>query len=166
MEAASATGLPIVIAGDGPEGADLRQLSQSRGARNVIFTGSVTDAEKHALMRNCRALVLPSHLRSEAFGMVLVEAAMLGKPMISCEIGTGTSFVNLDGVTGLVAKPNDAGDLGRALREIETSAARAAQLGMAARQRYESLFSGESLGRSYANLFTAVAQRARGRVPQ
>ena len=45
------------------------------------------------LLHLSRGFVFPSHLRSEAFGMSLVEAAMCGKPMVSCEIGTGTSFI-------------------------------------------------------------------------
>ena len=161
IEAAAATNLKIVVAGDGPEGPALRSLAKAKGATNVIFTGAVTDAEKLALMHNCRALVLPSHLRSEAFGMVLVEAAMLGRPMISCEIGTGTSFVNLDQATGLVVKPADPMALGQALNDLAQNAARAHALGMAARQRYDTLFSGDALGRSYAELFIHAASRVR-----
>jgi len=66
----------------GPEGASLQLLAAEIGANNVVFSGQVSDAEKVALMKHCRALVLPSHLRFEAYGMVLVEAAMFGRPMI------------------------------------------------------------------------------------
>ena len=72
------------------------------GLSNVVFARQVTAAEKTTLLAHCIALILPSHMRSEAYGMVLVEASIMGKPMVSCEIGTGTSFVNSHEETGLV----------------------------------------------------------------
>lgn len=105
------------------------------------------------LIRRCRALILPSHLRSEAYGMVLVEAAMLGKPMVSCETGTGTSFVNSHGETGLVVPPDDPGALADAMNRLLGDLALAESIGRAARLRYERMFSGDALGREYARLF-------------
>lgn len=156
VQAAGSVGAKIVIAGSGPEGRSLRSLVASVGARNVIFAGQVSDEEKVALIRRCRALVLPSHLRSEAFGMVLVEAAMLGKPMISCEIGTGTSFVNADGETGCVVEPDKPAALADAMNHLLADDVLTTRLGVAARARYERLFSGEALGREYAALFREV----------
>ena len=157
VRAAVGVGAKVVIAGSGPEGRALRSLVASTGARNVIFAGQVSDAEKVALLRCCRALVLPSHLRSEAYGMVLVEAAMFGKPMVSCEIGTGTSFVNAHGETGIVVPPGRPDALGEAMNRMLADDAYVARLGVAARLRYEKMFSGEALGRGYAQLFREVA---------
>ena len=153
IEAAADIDAKVVIAGSGPEGAALRRLVTSSGARNVLFAGQVTDAEKLALLRRCRALALPSHLRSEAYGMVLVEAAMIGKPMISCEIGTGTSYVNVHGETGLVVPPGNPRALAEAVNLLLSDQCLAREMGRAARRRYESYFSGEALGRGYAELF-------------
>lgn len=157
VQAAGSVGAKIVIAGSGPEGRPLRSLVASTGANNVVFAGQVSDEEKVALLRHCRALVLPSHLRSEAYGMVLVEAAMFGKPMISCEIGTGTSFVNADGETGIVVEPGSPDELTGAMNRMLDDGDYAARLGAAARLRYETMFSGEALGRGYARLFREVA---------
>lgn len=157
VRAAGGVGAKVVIAGSGPEGRALRSLVASTGARNVIFAGQVSDAEKVALLRCCRALVLPSHLRSEAYGMVLVEAAMFGKPMVSCEIGTGTSFVNAHGETGIVVPPGRPDALGEAMNRMLADDAYVARLGGGARLRYERMFSGEALGRGYAQLFREVA---------
>ena len=55
----------------------------------------------------CFAVLFPSHLRSEAFGISLLEGAMYGKPLISSEIGTGTTYINIDKETGLVVPPSD-----------------------------------------------------------
>ncbi|WP_407278718.1 glycosyltransferase [Aromatoleum evansii] len=156
VQAAGNVGAKIVIAGSGPEGRSLRSLVASIGARNVIFAGQVSDGEKVALIRRCRALVLPSHLRSEAYGMVLVEAAMFGRPMISCELGTGTSFVNTNGETGFVVDPGCADALAAAMNRLIADEGLATRMGVAARARYERLFSGEALGREYAALFREV----------
>ena len=143
----------VVIAGSGPEGVALRKIADQIGAGNVIFAGQVTDSEKVALLKHCRALVLPSHLRSEAFGMVLVEAAMFGRPLISCEIGTGTSYVNDNELTGFVVEPESPERLRWAMNTLLADETLANTMGNAARARYDRLFSGPALGRAYADLF-------------
>jgi len=160
VQAAAAVSARVVIAGSGPEGPALQEQALQLGLTNVVFAGQVTDAEKVALLKNCRALVLPSHLRSEAYGMVLVEAAMFGKPMISCEIGTGTSYVNADGETGIVVPPESPAELVRAMNRLIEDEALAQRFGQAARLRYERMFSGEALGRAYAALYQDVVHDA------
>lgn len=159
VKAATHVPAKIVIAGTGPEGEALRALQSRTNASNVIFAGQVTDEEKVALIRECRALVLPSHLRSEAFGMVLVEAAMFGRPLISCELGTGTSYVNAHQETGFVVPPNRPDELASAMNAFLESERLALQMGAAAFSRYEKLFSGAALGRAYEAVFREVLQR-------
>ena len=101
VEAAVGVDIPVVIAGSGPEQEALEAQARKQGASRVYFLGHVSEEDKSALLQLAGVFVFPSHLRSEAFGMSLVEASMYSKPMISCEIGTGTSYVNLHGVTGL-----------------------------------------------------------------
>lgn len=153
VQAANQIGARIVIAGSGPEEKSLRSLVEVCGAKNVVFAGQVTDGEKNSLLKACRALVLPSHLRSEAFGMVLVEAAIFGRPLISCEIGTGTSFVNAHEETGFVVPPESPAELANAMNQILRDESLAEQLGIASRSRYERLFSGEVLGKAYSELY-------------
>lgn len=159
VRAAASIRARVVIAGSGPEFNALDVLVQQLGLKNVIFAGQISDSEKIALLRCCRAFVLPSHLRSEAYGMVLVEASMFGKPMISCEIGTGTSFVNKDGETGLVVPPESPQALAQAMNMLLIDEAATQQFGRAARQRYETLFSGKVLGKAYAHLYNDVYVR-------
>ncbi len=147
----------MVIAGSGPEGASLQALAARESSDNVVFAGQVSDAEKVALLKGCRALVLPSHLRSEAYGMVLVEAAMFGRPLISCEIGTGTSYVNAHEESGFVVEPESPAALALAMKTLLTDDALSARMGEGARNRYERLFSGPALGRAYADLFREIA---------
>jgi rhamnosyl/mannosyltransferase len=164
VEAARHVKAKIVIAGSGPERERLAALAEQTGASNVVFAGQVTHEEKVALLKGCRAMVLPSHLRSEAFGMVLVEAEMFGKPMVCCEVGSGTSYVNENNVTGFVVAREQAQDLAHAMNTLLGDDALAATMGRAARARYETLFSGEALGRAYSALYQEVTQkRTQGR---
>ncbi|WP_298607500.1 glycosyltransferase [uncultured Thiothrix sp.] len=156
IEAATQVNASIIIAGTGQEDARLRRKAELCNATNVIFAGQITNAEKIALLKACCALVLPSHLRSEAYGMVLVEASMFSKPMISCEIGTGTSFINKDQETGFVVPPESPIILAKKMNALLTDNELNKSFGRAARQRYETYFSGPALGKSYADLYYEV----------
>ncbi len=159
VQAAASVNARVVIAGTGPENAALQAQVRQLGLLNVVFAGQVSDAEKVTLLQRCRALVLPSHLRSEAYGMVLVEASMFCKPMVSCEIGTGTSFVNLHGETGFVVPPESPEALAHAMNALLGDGALAEKFGRAARRRYEALFSGHALGKAYAQLYQDVLNK-------
>lgn len=157
VQAAKALGVKVVIAGSGPQGVSLQALTATEHVDNVVFAGQVSDAEKVALLKRCRALVLPSHLRSEAYGMVMVEASMYGRPLISCEIGTGTSYINAHEETGFVIEPESPEALSLAMNTLLNDDALSAQMGEAARNRYDKIFSGPALGRAYADLFREIA---------
>ncbi|MDL2404341.1 glycosyltransferase family 4 protein [Rhizobium calliandrae] len=153
LEAARQTASDIVIVGEGPMEASLKKYAQEHSLRNVFFLGALPDTDKAALLELCAGVVFPSNLRSEAFGLSLVEAAMFGKPMVSCEIGTGTSFVNQHGKTGYVVPPNDPSALAKAMERFVTDGEAAASLGTAARLRYEECFTAEHMGDAYAALY-------------
>lgn len=149
----------IVIAGMGPEYQNLKELSKSLGVSNVFFTGEVTESQKLFLLKNCFSLILPSHLRSEAFGMVLLEAAMYAKPMITCEISSGTSFVNINNLTGLVINPDNPEMLACAANSLLENPIKAREFGMSARKRYETMFSERPLGNLHYQLYKEIIYR-------
>jgi rhamnosyl/mannosyltransferase len=157
IEAARAIKARIIIAGSGPEGKALKAFAKCKAANNVLFAGQISDEEKVALLKRCLAMVLPSHLRSEAYGMVLVEASIFGRPLITCEIGTGTSFVNSHEESGYVVPPENPGALSEAMNALLQNFSLAERLGSGARARYERLFSGPALGQAYTELFREVA---------
>src|SRR5690606_15618876 len=107
LAAARSSDIDTVIVGDGPMKPQLTAYAKEHNLSHVHFVGALPDADKTALLELSSGLIFPSHLRSEAFGLSLVEASMFGKPMISCEIGTGTSYVNLNGQTGIVVPPQN-----------------------------------------------------------
>ncbi|MDX8531117.1 glycosyltransferase [Mesorhizobium sp. VK25A] len=149
----------IVIAGSGPVERELKQQAQTLGHDNVIFLGEISEPRKMALLRNCLGFVFPSNQRSEAYGLSLIEAAMCGKPMISCEIGTGTSYVNEAGRTGLIVPPSDPIHLAVAINRLVEQPVEAANWGRAARERYVRLFTADRMGKSYAELYRQLENR-------
>jgi glycosyltransferase involved in cell wall biosynthesis len=155
----------IVIAGAGPEAGLLQQHAAAQKLDNVIFLGSVGDEDKMCLLQLARAFVFPSDLRSEAFGMSLVEAAMCARPMVSCEIGTGTSYVNVDGLTGRTVAPRDPRALREAMHMLLDQPYRALEMGAAARLRFEKLFTAQAMARAYDGAYRDVMAAAQAVVP-
>jgi rhamnosyl/mannosyltransferase len=158
VEAAKSTSYKIVISGSGYEANNLKRQVEESGLKNVIFTGQLTESEKFVLLDSCGVFVLTSHLRSEAFGMVLVEASMFKKPMITCEIGTGTSFVNSHEETGIVVEPEKPDQIADAINKLIEDTNLANQYGQRARERYIELFSDISLGCNYKKLYSRILE--------
>ena len=153
LDAIRGTGYPLVIVGAGPIEAELHVHAEQIGLTNVHFLGSQSDSDKVALFKLCYAVVFPSHLRSEAFGISLLEGAMFGKPLISSEIGTGTSFINIHGETGLVVRPEDPKDLREALRMLYENPELADRMGRQAYLRYQTYFTVDRMVDSYIGLY-------------
>ena len=136
---------PVVILGSGPQEQELKTQAEKLQLRNVLFLGRLDDEDKACLLQMCYALVFPSHLRSEAFGISLLEASMYGKPMISCEIGTGTTYVNIHEYTGLAVPPNAPLALREAMRRLWDNSELTQELGNNARARFQELFTAERM---------------------
>lgn len=143
----------LVIAGAGPMERSLKRLAAESGNPDIHFLGYVSDEDKACLLELCRAVVFPSHLRSEAFGVTLLEGAMHAKPLISTELGTGTSYVNHHGETGYVVKASDPAVLRDAMDRLLEDEQRAHDMGMAARARYEKLFTADRMASAYVQLY-------------
>lgn len=144
----------LLIAGDGPMRGALEALSRELGlGPRVVFLGSITQADKVAALHACRLLVLPSTHRSEAFGLVQLEAMAAGRAVISARIDSGVPFVNLDGETGRVVTPGDAEDLASAMRALLDDEPLCRRLGEAGRRRVLSVFTRDRMVRECAALY-------------
>tara|TARA_B110000503_G_scaffold143082_2_gene242476 strand:- start:1412 stop:2515 length:1104 start_codon:yes stop_codon:yes gene_type:complete len=156
IKAAQGLKCNILIIGSGNKMAEFEENSKKLKNKNIIFVNNINDDEKRVLLKLCYGLILPSTHKSEAFGIVLVEAAVNGKPLISCEIGTGTSFVNLNGKTGFVLPPNNPVRLREAISYLLHHPKLAAKMGQSAKLRANSLFHEKDMALSYFDLYKKV----------
>jgi glycosyltransferase involved in cell wall biosynthesis len=153
LDALKGVDYPVVIMGAGPLEKQLHAQAAALGLRHVHFLGRLGDEDKVALLELSYAIVFPSHLRSEAFGISLLEGAMFGKPMISSEIGTGTSYINIHDETGLVVPPSNPEAFREAMRTLWENPTQAQAMGAKAEARYRQLFTSEEMGRKWVQLY-------------
>ena len=97
IEASRRAGLPLRIAGDGPEREKLKSIAAASGG-DVDFLGAVSDEEVRSLYRRAAAVLLPGE---EDFGIVPVEAQACGRPVVALGRGGALETV-VDGVTGVL----------------------------------------------------------------
>ncbi|MCD5396142.1 MAG: glycosyltransferase [Candidatus Pacebacteria bacterium] len=109
----------LVIIGEGEEKKKLKKLTKNLKIENKIFFLPFQPERKLInFYYACQTFVLPSIYRSEAFGIVLIEAMACKKPVISTELQTGTSWVNQNNFTGFVVPPKDVESLKMAIKKI------------------------------------------------
>jgi glycosyltransferase involved in cell wall biosynthesis len=109
----------LVIIGEGPLKKKLEKLADRLEVRSrTLFLNHVPYEELPEYYSAADVFVLPSISRAEAFGLVGLEAMACGTPVITTELGTGTSYYNIDGQTGLVVPPKDPKALAEAIRTI------------------------------------------------
>ncbi len=131
----------LLVVGDGPRRPALeRQALRGRAAARVHFLGELPQDQLPVAYAAADVCVLPSSHRSEAFGLVLLEAMACSTPVISTELGTGTTFTNVAGETGLVVPPRNVPALGQALRTCLADADLRRRLGANGRARVSAEF--------------------------
>jgi len=158
IESAPYINSDILIIGDGEFKSRYKKIIKKQNLKNVHLLGQVTEEDKNILLGISSLLVLPSHLRSEAFGLVLLEASMHGKPMVTLEIGTGTSFVNLDNKTGFVVKSNNFIKFSLAVNKILSDSSLACKMGNNAKLRFNKFFKKQIMIRKYERLYKNVVK--------
>ena len=134
----------LLLVGTGPEEPALRAQVKGLGLESrVAFLGAVDEALLPSYYQASQLFVLPSFQRAEAFGIAQLEAMACGLPVVSTELGTGTTYVNRHGVTGLVVPPADPPALAAALNRLLSDEALCQSMGRAARERVETEFTVE-----------------------
>lgn len=146
----------IVIAGEGPLKAELKQRINTEDITNIQLIGLVTEVEKCCLLTLAHAFVFPSHLRSEAFGVSLLEAQLFSKPIISCEISTGSSYVNINLNTGLTVEAKNPTNLARSMSKLNAEHHLAKKLGCQGKERLKKLFNLEKTGAQHNYIYEAL----------
>lgn len=133
----------FVIAGDGPTHPSMQRLVEKLDlAHRISLPGMISDEKLHLLLQQASVFCLPSTDRGEAFGVVLLEAMRYGLPMVSTAIpGSGTGWVNQDGVTGHVVPPGKPEAIADAINDLLAHSDKLAKYGLAAQQRLATHFS-------------------------
>jgi len=117
IESAKNVEARFLIVGDGPLKGKYENIIKKLNLENKVFL--IPPVENLLpYYYACDLFVLPSITKSEAFGIVLLEAMACGKPLITTEIGTGTSFINQNEVTGFVVKPKNSKIFSEKINEI------------------------------------------------
>ena len=159
IEAMKEVDARLVVVGSGPMADEWQSLATQLGlADKVFFEGRVEDELLPAYYQACDLFVLPASHRSEAFGVVQVEAMACGKAVVSTELGTGTSFVNVDGETGLVVEPRDPGALAHGINRLLGDDQLRTQMGEKAKLRAAREFSHEVMTDRVLELYQGLLQ--------
>ena len=157
IDCARKTNRIIVVAGGG-KNLETYKVKAS-GIKNLFFLGFVSEHQKSWLLDNCYLLILPSINRGEAFGVVILEALVRGKPVISTELKTGTSFVNLNGITGYVIEPYDIQGMVSKIDSLFDDEKLYLSMSRQAVQRVNDFFDIDKIALDHLNLFYSLLDR-------
>lgn len=149
---------PVVIAGDGPERADLEARARELGPGRVRFLGRREDVAD--LLAACDVFVLPS--RAEGLGVAALEAMASGRPVVASRVG-GLGQAVEDGRSGLLVPAEDPAALAGALRRLVLDPALRRSLGRGGTERVRDGFLPERMVRSYESLYRSVLSSWRSR---
>lgn len=166
------TDVQLVIIGDGPLKRSLRTLAQSLAVESRLqFLGALPHAQVLAWMRKAAMLVLPSVQtttgRVEGLGMVLLEAAATGVPVVASRVG-GIPEGVVDGLTGLLVPERDTDALSKCMNELLHEPMARARMRVQARafveRRFDIRQQGEKLEQFYDTVLSNRNDRRSGSI--
>jgi rhamnosyl/mannosyltransferase len=145
----------LLLIGNGPLREELEALSRSLGIHDrVTILSGVADVVPY--YHAADVFVLPSINRSEAFGLVQLEAMACGKPVINTALNSGVPFVSRHEETGLTVPPSDEDALAGAITKLLRDPELRAKLGAAAKVRAQTEFNVETMARRTLSLYESV----------
>jgi glycosyltransferase involved in cell wall biosynthesis len=153
----------LVIVGEGEERRNLEALLLAAGnPAHVRLVGEVDDATCQRLLASCDVFCLPSRERTEAFGLVLVEAMRYGKPLLVSDLkGSGVTWVARNGENAVLVPPEDVGAWSAALDSLAADPAKRRMLGHLGLQRYLREFDIAGVARRIRALYGRVTRERR-----
>ncbi len=153
----------LIIIGSGPLERDLREHARRLGVgQRVVWWGYATKDELIGAYHAATALWFPSSHRSEAFGLVQIEAMASGCPVINTEIsGSGVSWVSRHEFCGLTVPVNQPRALGSAAKRVLDDPALHARFSSAARQRAVEEFNHQTMAQRSLQIYARAAMRGK-----
>jgi len=145
----------VMIGGDGEMLEHYRRMVVQRGlAGKVQLIGHIHDDDLTSYFEACDVFCMPSTVRAEAYGVAMVEAMVMGKPIVASDIaGSGVPWVNQHGRTGLNVPVGDGGALASAISLLLEDAPVCERFGSASRERYLNEFNAECMTRRTVDLY-------------
>lgn len=145
----------LVIVGRGPLHHALQQKAENCGvSERVTFLTDVKDVNPY--YHAADVFALSSVARSEAFGVVQLEAMACGKPVVNTNLDSGVPSVSLHGVSGITVPPADPDALATAMNSLLNDPLRSAAYGRAGQLRVKQHFSLEAMARQTLRLYHEV----------
>ncbi|MEO8695229.1 MAG: glycosyltransferase [Acidimicrobiales bacterium] len=124
-----------------------------QSAPDLTFVGEVSDDELRRLYRQADLVVMPS--RYESFGLVLLEAMMLSKPVVASAVG-GINEIVRPGIDGLLVAPDDPHALAEAISTLDREVDRRRTMGTNGRQRFLDEFTSQRAAQRLAELLDRI----------
>jgi glycogen(starch) synthase len=150
----------LIVAGDGDARAVLEARAVALGLRDAVdFRGWVAPSDAPALIETATLVLVPS--RTESFGLVALQAAQMGRPVVATRVG-GLPEVVVDSETGLLVEPDSAAALASATLRLLDGAQTLHAMGAAARQRALSVFDWRAHLDAYVALYARLVERFQG----
>lgn len=148
----------VLIGGTGALRGELEKEIAELGLQGKVeLLGRIGDEELPAYYGACDVFCLSSVQKTEAFGIVQIEAMSCGKPVVATNIPqSGVAWVNAHGVSGLNVEPGDARALARAIEDITKDEAAYRQYVAGAASRYRELFTQEQMINKCIKIYTKL----------
>ncbi len=148
----------LMVVGDGPHLAELKDLARSWGLEgDVRFCGRAGREEMPGYYNACDLFLNPT-LREEGLALTMVEAMACGKPSVVSRAG-GTQSTIEEGVSGLFVERGDRDGIAQKTAELLNDPARRKAMGQAARDRAVSFFSEDKMTKDYLSLSESLLRR-------
>ena len=150
----------LVLVGDGPLRVSLEASCRKLGITDrVTFAGVLSDQKLANLYQEADVLILPSIDRGESFGYVVLEGMATSNALLTTELGTGTSFANVHGETGLVVEPSNPQALADAICQMASSRERLRRYGEAGYRRFVQNFTLDEMARKTEAEYISISTR-------
>jgi len=148
----------LCIIGEGEYFESLKKLTKTLKIEDKVqFLGNLNDTEKNAYLKTSDILVLPSIFKSEAYGIVQVEAMAYGIPVISTKIdGSGIDWVNQNGITGFTVPICDENKLAEAIDQICFDSSLHLKLSTGALNRFQQDFTEEIMIKNLIKFYKQI----------
>ena len=153
LDAVFEADVDLILLGNNASENELQRIVGKSKFPKVSVLGNVSEKDKLRLLSKARALILPSKNESEAFGVVLLEAAALGKPLITADLKSGVTEVNVKGVTGEVFEKSNVYQLAEILKKFKSDDKLCDRLGFQNQKRYKELYTRKLFGEKYTKLY-------------